>query len=134
MGLRDDLGLSDLVTFLGRRAQETLHCYYASADVVVMPSHHESFGMVALEAMACGTPVIASAVGGLAELVRDGDTGYLVPDRDPAAMSECLRRLLSDTELRARLGRQAADHANGYSWSNITRQMVELYERTLRVA
>ena len=134
MGLRDDLGLSDLVTFLGRRAQETLHCYYSSADVVVMPSHHESFGMVALEAMACGTPVIASAVGGLAELVRDGDTGYLVPDRDPAAMSECLRRLLSDTELRARLGRQAADHANGYSWSNITRQMVELYERTLRVA
>ena len=134
MALRDELGLSDVVTFLGRRAQETLHCYYTSADVVVMPSHYESFGMVALEAMACGTPVIASDVGGLAELVRDGETGFLVPGRDPAALAERLRCLLSDDELRARLGRQAADYAEGYGWEGITRQIIELYERTLAAA
>ncbi len=134
MALRDEFGLSDVVTFLGRRAQQTLHCYYASADVVVMPSHHESFGMVALEAMACGTPVIASDVGGLAQLVRDGETGFLVPGRDPAAMAERLCCLLSDDELRARLGRQAADYAEGYGWAGITRQIIELYERTLAAA
>jgi D-inositol-3-phosphate glycosyltransferase len=134
MALRDEFGLNDVVTFLGRRAQETLHCYYASADVVVMPSHYESFGMVALEAMACGTPVIASDVGGLAHLVRDGETGFLVPGRDPAAMAERLRCLLSDNELRARLGRQAADYAEGYGWAGITRRIIELYERTLAAA
>jgi D-inositol-3-phosphate glycosyltransferase len=131
MTLRDELGLSDVVTFLGRRAQQTLHCYYASADVVVMPSHYESFGMVALEAMACGTPVIASDVGGLAQLVRDGETGFLVPGGDSAAMAERLHCLLSDIELRSHLGRQAADYAEGYGWAGITRQIVELYENTL---
>ncbi len=131
MVLRDELGLRDVVTFLGRRAQETLHCYYASADVVVMPSHYESFGMVALESMACGTPVIASDVGGLAQLVLDGETGFLVPGGDPAAMAERLRCLLVDEELRARLGRRAAEHAKGYGWDGITSQILDLYERTL---
>ena len=131
MMLCKELGLSDMVTFLGRRAQETLHYYYASSDIVVMPSHYESFGMVALEAMACGTPVIASDVGGLAELVQDGETGFLVPGRDPAAMAECLRCLLSDQELLARLGRQAANYAERYDWKGITRQIMDLYESTL---
>ena len=120
-----------MVTFLGRRAQETLHYYYASSDIVVMPSHHESFGMVALEAMACGTPVIASDVGGLAELVQDGETGFLVPGGDPAAMAERLRCMLSDKELLARLGRQAANYAERYDWKGITRQIMDLYESTL---
>ena len=90
MALRDELGLSDLVAFLGRRGQETLHRYYAAADVVVMPSHYESVGMVALEAMACGTPVIATDVGGLSQLVRDGETGFLVPGMDLVALAESL--------------------------------------------
>ena len=131
MMLCKELGLSDMVTFLGQRAQETLHYYYASSDIVVMPSHYESFGMVALEAMACGTPVIASDVGGLAQLVQDGETGFLVPGRDPAAMAKCLRCLLSDQELLARLGRQAANYAEGYGWKGITRQIIDLYESTL---
>ena len=131
MVLCKELGLSDMVTFLGRRAQETLHYYYASSDIVVMPSHHESFGMVALEAMACGTPVIASDVGGLAELVQDGETGFLVPGGDPAAMAERLRCMLSDQELLARLGRQAANYAERYDWKGITRQIMDLYESTL---
>ena len=131
MMLCKELGLSDMVTFLGRRAQETLHYYYASSDIVVMPSHYESFGMVALEAMACGTPVIASDVGGLAELVQDGETGFLVPGGDPAAMAERLRCMLSDQELLARLGSQAANYAERYDWKGITRQIMDLYESTL---
>jgi D-inositol-3-phosphate glycosyltransferase len=87
--------------------------------------------MVALEAMACGTPVIASDVGGLAELVQDGETGFLVPGGDPAAMAERLRCMLSDQELLARLGRQAANYAEGYDWKGITRQIMDLYESTL---
>ena len=134
MILRDDLGLGDIVTFLGKRAQETLHYYYSAADVVVMPSHYESFGMVALEAMACGTPVIATDVGGLAQLVREGETGFLVPGRDPDALGKRLQLLLGDAELRAQLGRQASDYAASYAWPGITRQIVELYESKLSAA
>ena len=77
--LCDDLCIGQTVVFLGKRAQDTLAYYYSAAEVLVMPSFYESFGMVALEAMACGTPVIASQVGGLAFLVRDGETGFTVP-------------------------------------------------------
>ena len=94
--LKNELGIGDLVTFLGRRSQEALPYYYASADVVVMPSLYESFGMVALEAMACGTPVVASDVGGLSYIVRNGETGYLVPEGDPRALADCLGQLLHD--------------------------------------
>ena len=81
--LCDDLAMGQTVVFLGKRAQDTLPYYYSAAEVLVMPSFYESFGMVALEAMACGTPVIASQVGGLAFLVRDGETGYHGPRRRP---------------------------------------------------
>ncbi len=73
--LRDTLGLQKLVAFQGKQGQDTLADYYRAADVLVMPSHYESFGMAALEAMACGTPVVASRVGGLTYSVRDGETG-----------------------------------------------------------
>jgi len=86
--LREELGINDLVLFLGAKDQDVLPNYYAAAEMVVMPSHYESFGMVALEAMAMGRPVIASEVGGLAYLVQDGVNGYHVPTRDPEALAE----------------------------------------------
>lgn len=134
MILRDELGLSNMVTFLGSRGQETLNRYYAAADVVVMPSQYESFGMVALEAMACGTPVIATDVGGLAQLIKEGETGFLVPNRDSIALAERLGQVLSDKELREYLGRQAAEYAKAYAWPGIAEQVIDLYKHILKVA
>ena len=97
--LCDDLAVGQTVVFLGKRDQDKLPYYYSAAELLVMPSHYESFGMVALEAMACGTPVIASEVGGLAYLVRDGETGFTIPDQEPEALCEKIAWLLSDHEL-----------------------------------
>ncbi|MBI4789698.1 MAG: glycosyltransferase [Chloroflexi bacterium] len=125
--LKNDLGLNDVITFMGKRLQESLPSYYASADVVVMPSRYESFGMAALEAMACGTPVVASAVGGLSFVVRDGETGFLVPENDPQALANCLGKLLGDSGLRKRLGECGAQVARGYAWSRIAEQIEQVY-------
>ena len=132
MALRDELGLSELVTFLGKQDQDALPDYYAAADCVIMPSHYESFGMVALEAMACGTPVIASEVGGLAFLVQDGTTGFTVPDQDPEALADRICLLVSDPEMRTRMSKQAHLHAQGYDWPIIARRILDVY-RGLRV-
>ncbi|GAB4489418.1 MAG: glycosyltransferase [Anaerolineales bacterium] len=131
-GLCQDLCMDDMVIFLGKRGQDTLPYYYSAAEVLVMPSHYESFGMVALEAMACGTPVVASQVGGLAFLVQDGVTGFTVPDGDPEALCDRLTRLLDQPELRAQMARAAAESAGGYAWENIARQIVEVYTSLLQ--
>jgi D-inositol-3-phosphate glycosyltransferase len=128
----DDLTVGKMVAFLGKRSQDTLPYYYSAAEVVVMPSHYESFGMVALEAMACGTPVIASQVGGLAFLVQDGVTGYHVPDEDDEALCGKLSALLGDASLRKRLGRNAAEYAKTYAWAKIAAQLVEIYSDVIR--
>ena len=130
--LRNDLGLHDVVAFLGKRGQDTLPYYYNAADVVVMPSHYESFGMVALEAMACGTPVVASEVGGLAFLVQHNETGYLVPDQDPLALQNRLCELLTNPLVAERMSRKAAEHAAQYSWAVIAGRMIDLYEAVLQ--
>ncbi len=122
-------GLTDLVTFIGKRGQDTLPYYYSAADAVVVPSHYESFGMVALEAMACGTPVVASQVGGLAFLVQDGVTGFTVPVEEPAALAEKLILLANDAELRRQMGESAAAFAQEYSWEKIANRMVALYQK-----
>jgi D-inositol-3-phosphate glycosyltransferase len=122
-----------LVTFLGAKDQDTLQYYYSAAEMVVMPSHYESFGMVALEAMACGTPVIASEVGGLAFVVRDGATGFHVPDRDPKALADKIELLLTDDVLRMRLGRRAECWAESYGWPSIADQLVELFQEVANV-
>ncbi len=127
-----DLGMEDIVVFLGKRSQDTLPYYYSAADVVVVPSHYESFGMVALEAMACGRPVVASQVGGLAYLVQDGVTGYHVPDGDPEALSDRLGKLLGDSLLRQKMGQQAAENARGYAWEKIAPRIVKVYEELLQ--
>jgi D-inositol-3-phosphate glycosyltransferase len=126
--LCDELCMGRMVVFLGKRAQDTLPYYYSAADVLVMPSHYESFGMVALEAMACGTPVIASQVGGLAFLVKDGETGFHVPDQDPEALCEKLLVLLSDPHQRETMGLRAAQYAKDYAWANIAAQMLAVYK------
>jgi D-inositol-3-phosphate glycosyltransferase len=127
-----DLCMDRMVVFLGKRGQDTLPYYYSAAEAVVMPSHYESFGMVALEAMACGTPVIASQVGGLAFLVQDGVTGYSIPDQDPDALAESLKKILGDSSVRAEMGKRAAEYAREYSWPLISTQILEVYEEISR--
>jgi D-inositol-3-phosphate glycosyltransferase len=129
--LREKYNLQDLVAFLGRRSQDTLPYYYSAAQAVVVPSHYESFGMVALEAMACGTPVVASQVGGLAFLVQDGVTGFTVPVDEPQALADRLITLIQDAPLRQRMGEQAAAFAKEYGWDKIAPRIVKLYEELL---
>jgi len=125
--LRDELGLHDLITFLGARDQDSLHYYYAASDFLVMPSHYESFGMVALEAMACGTPVIASDVGGLSQLVKHNQTGLRVKVNDPAALAESMEKLLTDEARRRRIGHSAACYAEDYSWQKVVDKLLTVY-------
>jgi len=131
--LCDDLGLDQSVVFLGKRDQDKLPYYYSAAEVVVMPSHYESFGMVALEAMACGTPVIASEVGGLAYLVRDGETGFTIPAEEPEMLCEKLSWLLNDEALHVKMSGQAAEYAQDYAWEKIAKQIVEVYEELVEI-
>ncbi|GJQ52760.1 MAG: glycosyl transferase family 1 [Anaerolineaceae bacterium] len=126
--LCETLGLDQSVVFLGARDQDKLPYYYSAAEVAVMPSHYESFGMVALEAMACGTPVIASEVGGLAYLVRDGETGFTIPAEEPEMLCEKLSWLLNDEALRRKMSAQAAAYAQDYAWERIAKRIVDVYE------
>jgi D-inositol-3-phosphate glycosyltransferase len=121
------LGLDRRVRFLGAQPQRRLRYFYAAAEATVMPSYYESFGMVALEAMACGSPVVASRVGGLTTTVKDGLTGYLVPEGDAQALSERLELLLHDPETRARLGREATRWAADHRWPCVAEAVCRLY-------
>ncbi len=127
--LREDLGIGDLVTFLGSRDQDTLVDYYTAASMVVVPSFYESFGMVALEAMACGTPVIASDVGGLSLNIADGFNGYLVASGDVEELAYKITLLLTQDELRRQLGRQARAWSEGFSWRIIADETLAAYDR-----
>lgn len=126
--LCDDLSVGQTVVFLGKRDQDRLPYYYSAAELLVMPSHYESFGMVALEAMACGTPVIASEVGGLAYLVRDGETGFTIPDQEPEALCEKMSWLLNDHDLRQQMSERAVAYAQNYAWEKIAKQILGVYE------
>ncbi|MCD6425251.1 MAG: glycosyltransferase [Anaerolineales bacterium] len=129
--LRDEYGLQEMVTFLGKQSQDTLPYYYSASEMLIMPSHYESFGMVALESMACGTPVIASHVGGLIHLVEDGVTGYHVPVDDPAALSSRISGLLKDKALRYRMGHDAFAFAKKFDWRYISERMIQVYRGLL---
>ena len=126
-GLASTLGLERRVRFLGAQPQRRLRLFYAAAEAVVIPSYYESFGMVALEAMACGTPVVASRVGGLTTTIQDGVTGHLVPEGDPMALADRLRGLLGDPAERERLGRRAALWANEHRWPCVAEAVCRLY-------
>jgi D-inositol-3-phosphate glycosyltransferase len=129
--LREQYGLEEFVVFLGKRSQDSLPYYYSAAEAVVIPSQYESFGMVALEAMACGTPVVASQIGGLAYLVQDGKTGFTVPVDEPEALADRLTTLLLDSELRKKMGNQAVEVAQDYAWNKIATRLLALYKDIL---
>jgi len=129
--MRLELGMGNLVTFLGAKDQDKLVHYYSAAEMVVMPSHYESFGMVALEAMACGTPIVASDVGGLSFSIEDGFNGYLVPGRDPEALAEKIRMLLKYPILQEQFGEQARAWVARYSWVDIAAELLEIFEDTV---
>ncbi len=129
--LTAQLGLDSMVTFLGPQPQGLLPYFYSAAKVCVLPSLYESFGMVALEAMACGSPVIASRVGGLNNTIRHGKTGFLIPEGNAAALAEKIDLFLQDDSLRNRMGRNGVQHAKKYSWENIADQITSLYRQVL---
>ena len=121
------LGLQDVVTFTGTVAQGELPTYYSAANVFVLPSHYESFGLVALEAMACGTPVIASRVAGPTTFVKGGETGYLIPWRCPEPYAQRLDMLLANPALQESMGRAARAKAETMGWSRAAGRMTDLY-------
>lgn len=116
-----EVGVADHVRLLGPRPHAELGAYYNAADVVAVPSFYESFGLVAVEAMASGVPVVASRVGGLASTVADGRTGYLIPWRCPEPFAEKIELLLRNEELRQALGRAGAERMRSYSWGEVAR-------------
>jgi D-inositol-3-phosphate glycosyltransferase len=128
--LAAELGVAGRVTFLGAVHHEELPLYYSLADVCAVPSYSESFGLVALEAQACGTPVVASRVGGLAHVVVDGQTGFTIRDHDPAAYAARLGELLADEVLRTQMGSAAAAHARRYTWDATAGRLLEVYRST----
>jgi len=129
--LASRLGINDRVTFLGAVAHERLPYFYSAADVCVVPSFYESFGLVALEAMACGTPVVASRVGGLASTVRDGETGYLIPWRCPEPFAERIELLLDNEQLRSAFGTAARESVERYRWANVAEAVLDLYRELI---
>lgn len=133
-GIVDELGLRSCTTFAGRLSQEVLPTYYAAADVCVVPSHYEPFGLVAIEAMASGTPVVASDVGGLQFTVVNGQTGLLAPAQDVPAFALSIDRILENAEWRAKLGEAAKIRVQKkFSWDGVAEQLSELYIELTKV-
>jgi len=131
-GLTAQLGLSDLVRFTDPVPQPLLADWYRAADLTVVPSYSESFGLVAIESQACGTPVVATAVGGLRTAVRDGVSGILVESHAPDDYARVIGDLLTNDDRRRELGRGAINHATGFSWSATASDMLEVYAEARR--
>jgi len=129
------MGLGDHLRLVPAQGHEMLSTYYRAADVVIVPSRSESFGLVALEASACGTPVVASAVGGLTTLVDHGRTGYLVDERDPKMFADYAARILADGPMARDMSAAAVLRARRYTWAaaaaQLRRRYADLTERSL---
>ncbi|MBT2454535.1 D-inositol-3-phosphate glycosyltransferase [Streptomyces sp. ISL-86] len=127
-----ELGVADLLRFSPPVPQQELADWYRAADVLVVPSRSESFGLVALEAQACGTPVLAAAVGGLPTAVWDGVTGVLVPGHDPVDYARQLRWFAEHPEAGASMGEAAVRHARAMSWQTAAARTLDVYRHALR--
>ena len=125
--LVDDLGLGDQVRFVPPQPHHELSTYYRAADVCLVPSRSESFGLVALEAAACGTPVVAAAVGGLLSLVEHGKTGFLIDERDPTIYADHVASILRSADLASTLSQHATALAASYTWSVTAARLRRLY-------
>jgi D-inositol-3-phosphate glycosyltransferase len=127
-----ELGITNYVRFPGRLSQEILPIYYAAADVCVVPSHYEPFGLVAIEAMASSTPVVASDVGGLQFTVLPEETGLLAPSQDIGAFATAIDRILENPQWRDKLGKSAKKHVQAkFSWDGVASQLNDLYNQVL---
>ena len=125
-------GVADQVLFTGRRSREFLKLYYSAADVFVTTPWYEPFGITPIESMACGTPVVGAAVGGIRYSVAEGLTGALVPPRDPDALADALARLCCDADHRKELGRNAIDRVHEqFTWAKVARSISALYDEVV---
>ncbi len=129
--LVDELDVAARIRFVPPQPHHLLSTFYRAADVSIVPSRSESFGLVALEAQACGTPVVASAVGGLLTLVDPGRTGYLVEDRDPAVFAKHIDHILGDPLHARRLSTTAARRARAYTWTTSASSLRSVYARAI---
>lgn len=133
MKLAEELGVSRRVRFLDPRPPEELVTIYQAADIVAVPSYNESFGLVAMEAQACGTPVIAARVGGLPVAVSEGETGLLVDGHDTNDWADAIEQLLDDDDTRLRMAGEAVAHAANFSWSASASQLASVYMDAVNV-
>jgi len=130
-----DNGVEDAIALMPGITQEKLHKYYAAANVATMPSYYEPFGMVAIEAMASGTPVVASNVGGLKWTVQDGINGYLARPKDANDFARKIVKILSDSELEERLSKNAIEIAQReYGWPGVAQKIIKEYQRLIKTA
>ena len=125
------LGVERQIVFKGALPRDEVIQAYASADIFVLPSLFEPFGIVLLEAMAAGLPVVASSVGGIVDVVADGKTGLLIPPAKPSALAAGLEQLISDASLRARMAEEARRRVSAYSWDLIVPRIVEVYRESI---
>jgi D-inositol-3-phosphate glycosyltransferase len=129
--LSQELHIQDSVTFAGPVSQENLPCYYSAAQVCVIPSYHESFGLVALESLACGTPVVAPGVGGVESIVRQDETGYVLKDNAPLRLADRIAALLSRPDAGVQSASSTRASVLRFGWANIAEAIVEEYKLVL---
>jgi len=124
----EQLGVINQIDFIGTIPQDQLPIYYNAAELTVVPSYYESFGLVALESMACGTPVIASRVGGLQDIVKHNKTGYLIPWRSPDSFAQQINTLLENKSLHNSMSIESISEASKMGWDKTVRNLLSLYE------
>ncbi|MFC1937777.1 glycosyltransferase [Chloroflexota bacterium] len=130
--LSQSLHIEDWVTFLGTVEQEMLPYYYSAADTCVVPSYYESFGLVALESLACGTPVLATNVGAVESVIRQGENGYMVADNAPRRLTEKIAQLLSMASQRPLSTSFIRESVVRFGWSNVAEALIEEYRAVIR--